>query len=112
VVSHAAGGSFLFRFVDYARVRGRSQPQRVYELLCPATESSHTMKVATLDAYQAAVHSYFAKDFLAARCAFEEILSRNPQDTVSSILSARCDRLARSEPAEGWNGAADSEEPL
>jgi hypothetical protein len=93
------------------RVKGKTVAQRVYELLCPEIESSHAPKVDALDIYTVATRSYYARDFLAARAAFEEVLTRNPQDRVSRLFRSRCDKLIGNGIPADWDGAATGEEP-
>lgn len=44
--------TFVFRYVDYVRVRGRESPERVFELLHPELVESDRAKSESLTVYE------------------------------------------------------------
>ena len=90
----AAGDGFVFREIDLVRVKGRAGAVPVFELV-------GRKGAATIDpAFTAALATYRARDFAAARAQFAAI----EHDDVAAVLAQRCAELAAAPPDADWDG--------
>ncbi len=80
------------RFVDAVKVKGKNEPVSLHELLDPALPDA-ARKIATLDAFGAAVEQYQARRFAEAREAFQAILAQDPDDRTAQLYLSRCQKL-------------------
>ncbi len=88
-----AASSFVFREIDLVRVVGRAGAAPVFELVGRAG--------AHVDPrFAAALATYRARDFAAARDAFTELAG----DPVAAVMAERCAVLAAEPPPAGWDG--------
>ena len=95
-----AGEAFDFREIDSLRVAGRSEPERVHELLGHRGEAD-TELVARFDSGLAA---YRARDWDAAEVAFRSCLEQVPGDRPSQVFLARIAAFRQSPPPADWDG--------
>jgi adenylate cyclase len=93
---------FIFREIDFIRVKGKLQPVTIYEILGPgAKENSGAELVAQFDV---AREAYKRRGWLAARSAWAAILERWPEDGPSRVFLARCEEYIAEEPPSEWDG--------
>jgi adenylate cyclase len=92
------------REVDRIRVKGKSQPVAVYEVLDHFGDGTPARDVSALDSFRAGLSEYRARSWRRAREAFEQTLRRNPHDGLSRLYIARCGYFAENPPAEDWDG--------
>jgi adenylate cyclase len=97
---------FVAREVDKIRVKGKTRPVTVYELLALAAE--HNKYEALLVAYNSALESYRAGDWLEAAGRFGNIMSANPYDGPTQVLLQRCIEFMDDPPASGWDGVYEA----
>jgi adenylate cyclase len=90
--------AFDFRLLDIVAVKGKTQAIRVYELL--GATGAVEEKRDLVKAYEAAFAAYLARDFARAL----EILSRNENDTPSTVLGERCEAFLQAPPPADWSG--------
>jgi len=94
------GDAFRFREVDAVRVKGRDQPERVYELLADAAGAP----APEMAQYEQALQAYRQRDFDTARARLEQVLATCPQDGPSRVLLDRVQWLAQNPPPADWDG--------
>ncbi len=99
----AAAHGIALREIDVIRVRGRTQPAKVFEVL--------SRPPADLKAYAAMLADYregrarlVAQEWDAALAAFERVLARNPDDVAANVMLERASSLADQPPGSGWDG--------
>ncbi len=90
---------FNFRFLDYVKVKGRSNPISIYELL----QKDDIDKLQSKDFYEDGVNHYFNRDFDLAANIFEKIIERYPNDFPSKVYYDRCLQLIERGTTEGWD---------
>lgn len=122
----AVGDRFVFRELDVIRVKGKSQPVRIFELLDFVLRerrqgaarrkgpdrrqgSSPVAAVAPtyprmLELYETAFAAYRERDFQAAHTRFHAVLREFPDDGPSRLLADRCAQFLVEEPAPDWDG--------
>ncbi len=93
---------FVAREVDKIRVKGKALPVTIYELLAPATDRA--TYEALLVAYNSALESYRAGDWLGAAGKFGNIMSASPYDGPTQVLLERCIEFIEDPPPADWDG--------
>jgi adenylate cyclase len=97
-------GRYTLREVDKIRVKGKSRPVGVYEVLDHFGEKSLARDPELLERFCAGQERYRKGDWHAAHSVFEAILSRNPRDGVSRLYRERCLYFLEHPPASDWDG--------
>jgi adenylate cyclase len=92
---------FVFREVDRVRMRGKTVPTRVFELLGRSGDPAPRAKALLL--FEQALALYHQRRFteageLFARCEAET------EDSVAAVYVARCKQYAMSSPPPEWDG--------
>jgi adenylate cyclase len=90
------------REIDSVLVVGKSEPQRIFELLGRKGEVTGDT-LALRDAYVAALEAYRCQAWDEARCGFESCLAIAPSDGRSKIFLARIDHFTAVAPNPEWN---------
>ncbi len=100
-------GVYRVRDVDRVRVRGKSEPVGIFEVLDYHTEASFPEISRALRLYHDAIGFYRSRRFDAAIGAFEAVLEINPHDGLSHLYRDRCRTLRDAPPDADWNGVWD-----
>jgi class 3 adenylate cyclase/CHASE2 domain-containing sensor protein len=95
-----ARAEFIFREVDLVRVKGRDEPERVFELL-GCKEEGAPLDVA---AYETALEAYRQRDFAGARTQLDQLFRTRPDDGPGRTLLGRISALESNPPGPGWDG--------
>jgi adenylate cyclase len=95
-------GFFLTRELDLIRVKGKSRPVVIYELLSNQAAQNDGQELVEL--FSKGREAYKQRDWLAASEAFEQVLGRWPDDGPSRLFLSRCREYLNEEPAENWDG--------
>ena len=90
------------REIDSVLVVGKSEPQRIFELLGRKGEVAADM-LALRDAYGTALDAYRRQAWDEARCGFEGCLTIAPDDGPSKIFLGRIDHFAAAVPTPEWD---------
>ncbi len=104
-----AGEIFLWRKLDKVRVKGRSEPELIYELLGEEGQVSGE-RLATARAYEAALEQYLARDFAAAHDALDNLSAGDPGDKSLSRLAKLCREAIDNPPPPTWEGVSEFKE--
>lgn len=108
----AARDDIAFRYLDRIVVKGRTRPVEMHEVMGLTAE----MSAAALDcvaAYTAGVEKYLARDWDAARAAFETSAALEPfqpggflriQTNPSLVMIERAAAMKANPPGEDWDG--------
>ncbi len=92
----------MLREIDLIRVKGKLQPLTIYEILTPDLVANNGTELVEL--FGVAREAYKRHDWLAAISAFENVLSRWPDDGPARIFLARCIEYLSEAPAANWDG--------
>jgi len=96
-------GRVVTREVDRIRVKGKTQPTRLFELVgLPGLVPEAQMQF--LHVCQEASERYFHSDFKAALARLEEAIVLCPEDQPSRILRDRCRQYLQQPPPPDWDG--------
>jgi adenylate cyclase len=99
----AAKGAFVYRTLDMVRVKGKSEPVEVFELLGEGTAAP-----AWLAPFEAGVGAYRLKRFSEAREAFGSSLKLRPDDLAVKLYLERLAKL--STVPDSWEPAVTMHE--
>jgi adenylate cyclase len=100
----ALKGTFRSREVDLVVVKGKTQPVGVHEILDYHTPESFPNVGEVLGLFKDGLGMYRSANFTAAKEAFLQALSLNPDDKASTMYVDRCDLLLAEPPPEDWDG--------
>ncbi|MDV7338045.1 adenylate/guanylate cyclase domain-containing protein [Terasakiella sp. A23] len=89
-----AGETIHVRELDLIRVKGKTEPTRIYELF--ADEQETTL-------FDTALRAYRAQDWDGAIKAFEACEIQDPADPVPAIFKGRIDHLKQQPPGADWD---------
>lgn len=93
------------RELDFIRVKGRTKPVAIYELLGLRNEVIPDQKQQVIDLYQKARECYLDRQFAKAIGKFAQVLEIDRHDQASVLHVERCRHWLTSPPAENWNGS-------
>ncbi len=99
----AAGEAFCFMELDFAALKGRERPERIFALLCSNEEAGADL-AARKKVYAAALSDYRAQNFSGAARRLDDWLKQNQDDVAAKLLLHRADRLLSAPPGRDWDG--------
>ena len=91
------------RELDLLSVAGKSEPLRVYELVCRSGERAPAI-VELHEIFAAGLAAYRARDWETAEQRFAECLERNAEDGPSQVFRRRVEILRAAPPPPDWDG--------
>jgi adenylate cyclase len=101
--NHLAADVVETREIDAVLVIGKTEPQRIFELLGRSGEVGHA-RLALRDAYVEALDAYRREAWEKARAGFESCLAIDPCDPPSKIFLDRIAQFRVTAPCIDWNG--------
>jgi adenylate cyclase len=100
--------NFVYRELDLIRVKGKSHPVLIYELICRKGEDSSYGSAQDLQERLAQFNQgrefYRARRWEEAQRTFQAILDRWAEDGPSRAYWKRCQEYLFDEPPIGWDG--------
>ncbi len=99
--------SFLMRRLDQVTVKGRAQPLTIYEVFDGDEASLRNGKAQTRLSFELGLDHYQAGRFGEAQQAFEQVLTRHPEDPTAQLYSRWVSERLASPPPENWAGVSD-----
>jgi adenylate cyclase len=91
------------REIDSVLVVGKTEPQRIFELLGRKGEFADE-RLALRDAFVEALGAYRRQDWEAARTGFENCLAIIPGDRPSKVFLSRIAQFHAAAPSADWDG--------
>ena len=91
----------VVRELDRVRLRDRSQPLTIYELVGPHPRQGFP---PWLDAFATGLTAYRNCQWDKASQAFQEVLHLKPEDRPAQVFLKRCRSLAEAPPPPDWQG--------
>ncbi len=112
VIRAGAGSGFLFRSIDRALPKGAVNPLEIFELMGAVPGNADVGRalwaddrvVALVAAWDRAYGAYTARDWFAARAAFEDVARQFPEDKPTALYAERCRRFLSEPPQASWDG--------
>ena len=104
VTQRLAADAVETREIDTVLVVGKTEPERIFELLGRKGEvSADTLELR--DAFEAALVSYRAQAWAEAESGFQKCLATEPEDRPSQVFLVRIAHFREQPPGADWNGA-------
>lgn len=95
---------YHYRYLDAVKVKGKSQPTIIFEILDAEPESVREMKLRTSNNYHSAIQYYQNRQFSEALQLFRSIAELNPHDHTVKLYISRCEQILRSGIPQDWDG--------
>jgi class 3 adenylate cyclase len=102
-VNRLIGDGMETREIDTVLLPGKTEPERVFDLLGRKGEVAGE-RLQLRDAFGQALAAYRRQEWDAARAGFERCLAIDAGDHPSRLFLARIDDFRTTAPAAGWNG--------
>lgn len=102
------GNDFVCREIDCVRVKGKTQPVTVHELLCRRVNDAGGRSAQVAGAFAQAFMAYRRRRFADAIAALEAVRPLDPDDQALDRFVKRCHALLASPPPEDWDGVFDA----
>ncbi|MCB9572575.1 MAG: adenylate/guanylate cyclase domain-containing protein, partial [Kofleriaceae bacterium] len=100
--ARAAGDGFVFRELDWVRVKGRGGTAAVFELV--GRRGAARLDDAALATWADGLAAYRARDFDRAVERWGDLALRYPDDGVTAVMRARAEALRAAPPPGDWDG--------
>ncbi len=95
-------GNVVARELDLIRVKGKTQPVKVYELLSLAADAEKHLDLVTR--FEKGLKAYRSGEWQAAIEIFQQVLTDYPQDGPTQVFIERCLNLLAHPPEGLWDG--------
>ena len=92
------------REIDTVLVVGKSEPERIFELIGRKGEVA-AERLELRDAFEAALVSYRQQSWEEAEAGFGKCLAIDPEDGPSRVFVSRIAQFRAQPPGADWNGA-------
>lgn len=97
--------SVFARRLDLVRVKGKTEPVEIYEVISLAEEPPPQNLIASTEAFSKAFEKYLAREWKSAVKHFEESLKiRGTPDKSATLLIDRCEHYRKNAPPGDWDG--------
>jgi len=105
-VKKASEDEFDFRVLDLIRVKGKTEPVAIYQLVGQKDEKQAQFCRLAEEAFG----SFMARDFEGADGLLEQMLEFREEDVPALILQARCREYQAQPPPDDWDGVETKKE--
>jgi adenylate cyclase len=99
---------FVYRELDLIRVKGKTHPVMIYELIGRSGEENLYGNIADvqprLDQFAQGRSLYRARRWEEAQCVFQKMIDKWPDDGPARTYWKRCQEYLFDEPPSGWDG--------
>jgi len=97
-------GEMICRELDLIRVKGKTKPVKVFEVLETTDMGIPAGLESLLERYESGVQLYRNREFGDALDLFHDILGLDPDDGPSRVHQERCYEYLTNPPSEDWDG--------
>lgn len=95
------------RIIDKVKVKGKSEPVIIFEILDGNRPDIHQAKLKTLDTFTQAISHYQQREFSKALKLFQFCLSVYPDDKAAKIYIKRCQHWKKFGYDDSWDGITE-----
>ena len=97
-------GDVWVRELDYIRVKGKTEPVRIYELLGRKSQQIDPVRSSSLEYFVQGLELYRTRDWVKAYDYFQKTLQLIPNDGPSMEFIRRCKIFIEHPMSEDWDG--------
>ncbi len=101
-VKHIEKENFVYREIDWVKVKGKNEPVRIFELIAEGEVSPD--KVNHLNHFKSGFELYHKRQWQQAIDAFNLALSYEASDQTSQLYIKRCQGYMNEPPNDQWDG--------
>jgi adenylate cyclase len=101
--TRAGQDDFLFRILDRVQVKGKDEPVDIHEPVGPRAELDPAV-ITEVEAHEAAVAAYRARDWETARAAFNKLATAHPDRVIYTLYLERMELVDPTTLPEDWDG--------
>jgi adenylate cyclase len=101
---------FWCRELDFIRVKGKSNPVRIYELIGRKTEEIDPIRSSSLEYFLKGLEIYRNRDWIHAYNFFQKALTLNSHDGPSQEFIRRCKKFIENPRPVDWDGVFELNE--
>jgi class 3 adenylate cyclase len=95
---------FVTREIDLIRVKGKSEPVRIYEVLARAKDGISDDMKSAVEHYSAGLEAYRKKEWEAGIQEFQRVIDIRAGDGPSLTYLKRCREYCETPPPDDWDG--------
>ena len=95
---------YSMRIMDRVKVKGKSEPVTIFEVLDGELEGTRELKLSTLRGFEEGISLYYLKEFPEAEQRFQEVLVEHPGDKAAQLYLERCQQWLTTSLPGGWDG--------
>jgi adenylate cyclase len=96
--------SFLYRDLDDIRVKGKTEPVRIFELMNPGWFKTPAEREQFMESFRDMRRFYKAKNWVEALGRVDVCLNIRPGDGPSLLYKERIGDFQKSPPVDDWDG--------
>ncbi len=100
----AVASEIITRELDLIRVKGKSRPVRIFEVLETADRGIPAGRESLVERFEMGLSHYREREFEQAKDLFADILGLDPEDGPARLYLQRCGRYIETPPPEEWDG--------
>ncbi len=97
-------GNYTLREIDLIRVKGKTQPVSIYQIMDYYDQRSFPNLNGVLEEFDAGLKQYRRGNWNKAIHLFNKTLNLNPNDSVSRLFLDRCRYYLQNPPMDQWDG--------
>ncbi|MEM7031517.1 MAG: adenylate/guanylate cyclase domain-containing protein [Chloroflexota bacterium] len=98
---------YHFRFLDRVKVKGKSEPVTVIEILDGEESETFDLKLQTRDDFEKGLLHYHSSEFTDAITYFERVLALHPADKAAQLFLDEANRFLAFGTPNGWEGVRE-----
>ena len=99
-----AGDLIIVRPLDMLKVKGKTKPAKVFELIGTSEKGVSADMYRVLELFEKGFDNYLQQNWDWAINYFQQVLSIKEDDAPSQRYIARCKRFKEIPPEAGWEG--------
>jgi adenylate cyclase len=99
-----AGDQIIVRGLDLLRVKGKTEPVKVYELLGTKAQGITDKKQQVLDIFNKGFENYLTQNWETAMNYFQQALKIDHMDGPAITYVRRCEQFGQNPPGKDWDG--------
>jgi len=97
-------GQYTTRRLDRIRVKGKSEPVTIYEVLDYLDLAQHPQLAEAIGLFESGLDLFQERRWEEAEAKLEQVLELSPDDTAAHIYLSRAQRHREMPPPDDWDG--------